>query len=116
MLVGVTIIKLTTIGAKSGKSRTVPLTCIPKDEDLVLIASNWGGKKHPAWYHNLKANPEVEVTRDNVSQTYRAFEVAGVEREDCWQTAVSVYPGYNAYARRVKDRSIPVIKLTPNDM
>ncbi len=113
ILAGVPIIKLTTTGAKSGKSRTVPLTCIPKGDDLVLIASNWGGQSHPAWYHNLSAHPQVEVTRDNVTKPYMATEVYGEEREGCWQTAVSIYPGYNAYATRVTDRTIPVIKLSP---
>lgn len=115
ILTGVPVIKLTTIGAKSGQPRTVPLTCIPKGKELVLIASNWGGKKHPAWYHNLKANPQAEVSYQGNVQRYLATEVFGEEREVCWQTAVSVYPGYKTYAQRVQNRSIPVLKLTPAD-
>ena len=113
ILGGVPIIELTTLGAKSGKRRTVALICIPQEEYLILIASNWGGQKHPAWYHNLKANPEAEVTLHDVTQHYVATEVFAEEREICWQTAVSIYPGYNAYAQRVNNRQIPVLKLTP---
>ena len=113
IIVGVPVIKLTTIGAKSGQPRTVPLTCIPQGDNLVLIASNWGGKNHPAWYYNLKANPNAEVSYQGNGQSYVAAEVFGEEREACWQTAVSIYPGYNAYAARVQNRSIPVLKLTP---
>ncbi len=113
ILTGVPIIKLTTIGAKSGQPRTVPLTCIPDEDTFILIASNWGGKKHPAWYYNLKAHPEVEVTLNNISQMYLAMEVFGKERDLCWNTAVSIYPGYVTYAQRVQNRQIPVIKLTP---
>lgn len=115
ILVGVPIIKLTTIGAQSGQPRTVPLTCIPHGGNLVLIASNWGGQKHPAWYYNLKAHPKAEVSWQGEVQSYAAVEVFGEEREACWETAVSIYPGYNAYAQRVQNRQIPVLKLTPTE-
>ena len=113
ILVGLPVIKLTTTGAKSGQPRTIPLTCIPDDDNLILIASNWGGDKHPGWYHNLTAHPDVIVTLNNVPQPYVAQEVFGDEREACWQTAVSIYPGYNTYAERVNKRNIPVIRLSP---
>lgn len=113
MLSGVPVLKLTTIGAKSNKPRTAPLVCIPDGQHIILVASNWGGKKHPAWYYNLKANPEAKITIGDRTLNYVATEVFGEERERCWDTAVSIYPGYNTYAQRVNNRQIPVFKLTP---
>ncbi len=59
---GVPTVILTTTGAKSGEPRTVSLFGIPRPDGVALIASNFGGQKHPAWYHNLKANPEATVS------------------------------------------------------
>ncbi|WP_420628672.1 nitroreductase family deazaflavin-dependent oxidoreductase [Candidatus Leptofilum sp.] len=113
LLAGLQILNLTTMGAKSGQPRTVPLLAIPfADNQLVIIASNWGQQKNPAWYYNILANPEVTVTRDGRSQPYLARETDGDERAACWQTAVETYPGYAAYKQRTS-RHIPVILLTP---
>ncbi len=108
LLSGLPIIQLTTIGAKSGRPRTVPLVGIPDGERLILIASNWGQAKHPAWYYNVKANPAVTITRDGVTRPYVAREVVGEERATCWGRAVAVYPGYWGYAARA-GRLIPVV-------
>ena len=91
----------------------MPLVAIPfGDNQLILIASNWGQQKHPAWYHNIVANPQVTVTRDGRFQPSLAHVTEGAEREACWQTAVQTYLGYNAYKQRTT-RQIPVILLTP---
>ncbi len=113
LLTGLQILSLTTTGAKSGQLRTVPLVAIPySDNRLIIIASNWGQTKHPAWYHNLVAQPQVTVTRDGRSQPYVAREATGTERDACWQAALQTYPGYAAYKQRT-ERQIPVIVLTP---
>lgn len=113
LLTGLPILALTTTGAKSGLPRTMPLVAIPhRDGQLIVIASNWGQQKHPAWYYNILAHPQVTVTRDGRSQPYLARETEGAEREACWQTAVQTYPGYTAYKQRTT-RQIPVILLTP---
>jgi len=113
LLTGLQIHSLTTTGAKSGQPRTVPLVAIPyNDNRLIIIASNWGQTKHPAWYHNLVAHPQVIVTRDGRSRSYNALETTGAERDICWQAALQTYPGYAAYKRRT-NRQIPVIMLTP---
>ncbi|MEZ4592497.1 MAG: nitroreductase family deazaflavin-dependent oxidoreductase [Chloroflexota bacterium] len=113
LLTGLQILSLTTTGAKSGLPRTMPLVAVPfGDNQLVIIASNWGQQKNPAWYYNILAHPEVTVTQDGRSQTYLARETEGEERAACWQTAVETYPGYPAYERRT-NRRIPVILLTP---
>jgi deazaflavin-dependent oxidoreductase (nitroreductase family) len=112
-LTGLQILSLTTTGAKSGQPRTVPLVGITHSEGrLIVIASNWGQAKHPAWYHNLVAHPQVTVTRDGRSQPYLARETIGPERDACWQAALQTYPGYAAYKQHTK-RQIPVIMLTP---
>ena len=81
-------------------------------EEIVVIASNFGQAKHPAWYHNVRANPEVEVSWDGGGGRYRAREATGEERERYWQKAVADYPGFAARRRRA-GRQIPVIVLSP---
>lgn len=115
IVAGVPVILVTTTGAKSGQPRTIPLLGIPDGENIILIASNWGGKKHPAWYYNLKANPVVQVTGGGQDGTYTAEEVGVGGRERCWQRALAYYPGYNAYERRANGRIIPIIWLTPSN-
>ena len=108
VLSGLPIIELTTTGARSGRPRTVPLVGIPDGERLILIASNWGQAKHPAWYYNVKAHPDVSVGRDGQTQRYVAREVTGEERDRCWARAVALYPGYRGYAERA-GREISVV-------
>jgi deazaflavin-dependent oxidoreductase (nitroreductase family) len=110
LVTGLPIIALTTTGARSGRPRTVPLVRVPDGERLILIASNWGQAKHPAWYYNVKANPQVTITRDGVTRPYVAREVVGEERAACWGRAVALYPGYRGYAERA-GREIPVVVL-----
>ena len=113
LLTGLQILNLTTTGAKSGRPRTIPLVAIPYSQNrLIVIASNWGQAKHPAWYYNILAHPQVLVTQNGRSQTHIARETNGAEREACWQAALQTYPGYAAYKQRTS-RQIPVIVLTP---
>ncbi len=111
LLTGLPLIQLTTTGAKSGQPRRVPLVGIPDGERLILIASNWGQAKHPAWYYNLRANPVAEVTRGGVTRTLTARELTGAERDAAWTRALALYPGYQGYADRANERDIPVIAL-----
>lgn len=112
---GLPTINLTTIGAKSELPRTVPLIGIEDGDQVILIASNWGSQRHPAWYYNLTANPEAELTRHGETKPYIAEEVTGAEREAYWQQAIQLYAGYNNYKERTKEsgRSIPIMRLTP---
>ena len=109
---GLPIITLTTTGAKSGKPRSVPLVGVPDGERLILIASNWGQARHPAWYHNVRANPEVTVFAedDPAGRLYGARELAGEERGAAWARVVRLYPWYAGYAAR-SGREIPVVVL-----
>lgn len=112
-LVGLPIVQLRTIGAKTNQPRSVPLVGIMDDENIALIASNFGGKHAPGWYHNLKAHPECEVLLDGRSRKYIAREADGDEYHHYWQMAVSLYAGYEKYKQRAAHRHIPVMVLEP---
>ena len=73
----------------------------------------FGNPDYPAWYYNLKANPEVTVSQDGKSRKFIARLVEGQERQECWQLAVHYYPGYQLYAQRTEGRKIPIIVLEP---
>ena len=115
LLTGLPVLTVTTIGARSGEPRSVMLVGVPDRERVILIASNWGRPHHPAWCHNLRANPETTLTYRGVSERYLARQVYGVERDACWNRAVHLYAGYEDYMRRVGGREIPVFLLTPKE-
>jgi len=104
---------LTTVGAKSGRSRTVALVYITDGDNLVLIASKGGNLRHPSWYLNLKANPEVEVFINGKVHNYIASDAEGDERDRLWRKALELYSGYGKYQKRAGDREIPVVVLRP---
>jgi deazaflavin-dependent oxidoreductase (nitroreductase family) len=107
------VVRLTTTGAKTGIERTVPLVGLRDGEEWVLIASNWGRDEHPAWYHNLRANPEVRLGHEGQTGRYVARVTTGGERDAYLELASEAYVGYDLYRRRSGDRSIPVVVLTP---
>ncbi len=113
LMAGLPVLTLTTIGAKSGQLRSVPLVGIPDGDKLVLIASNFGQAHHPAWYYNLKKHPQATVTMNERTGDYVACEAGGEEYERYWQQAVALYAGYAAYKTRTGGRQIPVVVLTP---
>lgn len=80
---------------------------------MVLIASCGGSPRHPAWYHNLKANPRCELLTRDGTESYVAREAAGEEREELWCRANTLYAGYDTYQTRTNGRRIPVTVLTP---
>jgi deazaflavin-dependent oxidoreductase (nitroreductase family) len=112
-IAGLPIIQLTAKGAKSGQWRTMPLVGVPDGEKFVLIASNFGQKHHPGWYHNLKTHPECQVRLNGRLQTCVARESMGDERERYFQLAVSYYAGYESYEARAVPRKVPVMVLEP---
>ena len=106
------VMLLTTIGAKSGERRTLPLLYLVDREGLVLIASNYGRTGHPAWYRNLVANPSVDVLAGKHSGAYTATEVTDpTERDRMWALALDQYAGYADYEKLAEDRTIPLIRL-----
>ena len=105
---------LTVRGRKSGAERTVPLVYFSDGDDVILMASSFGRPKFPAWYHNIKASPEVTLTAGGVSERYRATEVEGPERDALYEKAKGVYAGYGLYEERTAGvRRVPVLRLSP---
>ena len=113
-VMGMPVLELTTIGAKSGQKRTAMLTTPLSDGDsMVIVASRGGDPQHPAWFHNLKANPEVEVSlRGGKPKPMRARVATPEERERLWPQVVAKYKGYGDYQKRAT-REIPLVLLDP---
>ena len=107
------IVQLTTIGAKSGKKRIMPLIATINKNQIGLIASSFGRKNNPGWYYNLKANPECHISMNGRSGTYIAREAEGDEYDKFWKMGVSVYAGYETYKMYASHRHIPVMVLEP---
>jgi F420H(2)-dependent quinone reductase len=101
-------------GARSGRPREVPLLYMADGERIVLVASNAGNPRHPAWYHNVSAHPEVEVWARGRSGRYNAHTAEGEERERLWKLALDRYAGYDVYQSRAGDRRLPVVVLEPS--
>jgi len=109
------LVLMTVRGRKTGEPRTVPLVYFTDGEEVIVTASSFGRAKHPAWYLNLKANPEVELSARGRSGRYIARETEGVERERLFELATKLYAGYGLYAERAGNRTIPVMTLRPAD-
>jgi len=99
------------VGAKSGKKRTAPLLYIRDGDDLVIVASKGGYPKNPAWFYNLKANPDTTVQVGREKRRVRARVATDEERERLWPKAVASYAGYSDYQERSKGRKIPLVIL-----
>ncbi|HAV77485.1 MAG TPA: hypothetical protein DCX53_09030 [Anaerolineae bacterium] len=112
-LAGWTIIQLTTIGAKTGKKRMIPLIAALDEDKIGLIASSFGRMHNPGWYYNLKANPECFVELKGKTGVYIARETDGAEYEKFWRIGTSVFAGYEKYKVRAAHRRIPVMVLEP---
>lgn len=112
--IGLPLALLTTTGAKTGLQRTVALVSFNVGEDVILIASNGGSTRNPAWYHNLRANPQAQLYRQGKTQSYTAREADGEERDSLWAEAVRIYEGYEVYQQRAGKRRIPVMVLSPS--
>jgi len=105
-------VQLTTIGARTGAERTVPLRGHPHGEGLVIVASNWGGPRNPGWYHNLRAHPDVRVAIGGKGIAMRARVTSGAERERLFAAVKASAPQFGEYERKAK-RTIPIVVLEP---
>ncbi len=101
------------VGAKSGTLRTSPLLYFTDGDDVILVASKGGFPKHPAWFHNLKANPDTTVQVGGERRAVHARVANAEERERLWPEAVRSYGGYADYQARSKGREIPLVILEP---
>jgi deazaflavin-dependent oxidoreductase (nitroreductase family) len=108
------VLELTTTGRKSGQPRAVMLTTpLQEGDTIVVVASRGGDDIHPAWYHNLVANPDVEVAYQGASKRpFRASVASTDERARLWPQITSKYKNYAGYQTRTA-REIPLVLLTP---
>jgi len=100
------------VGARSGVKRTTPLVYVEDGPNLVIVASKGGHSRHPAWYHNLRANPDTTVQVGSRRRAVRARVATEQERPRLWPMAVATYGGYSGYQERTS-REIPLVVLEP---
>ncbi|WP_187590255.1 nitroreductase family deazaflavin-dependent oxidoreductase [Gordonia sp. OPL2] len=103
---------LTTTGRKSGEPRTAPLLYLRKGETFVLVASQGGLPKNPAWYLNLTADPAVSIQVGKDTHDLVARTASDSERAELWPELVSLYADFDTYAAWT-DRQIPVVICEP---
>jgi deazaflavin-dependent oxidoreductase (nitroreductase family) len=111
---GMPVIILTSKGARTGKLRKTPLMRVEHDGRYAAVASLGGAPRHPVWYHNLVAEPRVELQDGPARQDMVAREVEGQERDEWWERSVAAYPDYADYQAKT-ERRIPVFVLEPAD-
>jgi deazaflavin-dependent oxidoreductase (nitroreductase family) len=109
------VLKLTTVGRKSGEKRTVILTSPYQDGDNFLVVASKGGEPtHPAWFLNLRDEPSVEVElKGAAAAPMTARILSAEERETLWSTVTEKYANYAGYQEKT-DREIPLVMLEPN--
>lgn len=105
------LLLLTTVGAKSGESRTVPLVYTRDGDRYVIIASKGGAPTHPAWYHNLLAHPTVTLEVGEETFQADASVAEDAERRKLYDAQAEMMPAFAGYELKTT-RLIPVIKLT----
>lgn len=111
-LQGKPVVIVTTLGARTGKVRKIPLMRVEHGGRYAVVASQGGAPTHPVWYHNLKAHPRVELQDGPTKQELTAREVTGEEKAEWWERAVEAWPDYANYQTKT-DRQIPVFVLEP---
>src|SRR5918995_1568334 len=79
---------------------------------LVVIASNYGQRNNPSWYHNMRAQPRTTVQFDGVTREMTARELDGADRERWYERGIEIYPGWVQYRKRASHRNIPVMELS----
>jgi deazaflavin-dependent oxidoreductase (nitroreductase family) len=107
---GVPVLLLTTTGRRSGRSWTVPVMYQADGDRRVVVASNGGSARHPAWWLNLRSSPHASIQIGREAYPVAAVETEGDERERLWRRMADVYKGYDGYARKTT-RTIPVVVL-----
>jgi F420H(2)-dependent quinone reductase len=105
------LLVLTTTGAKTGQPHSTPMMYVPDGDRLLVIASNAGAPKHPDWYRNLLAHPEVTVEVEGEEYRATAVPLEGAEYADRWAAITSAYPFFVDHQAGVS-RRIPVVAVT----
>ena len=115
MFEGAPMILIHHVGAKTRTERVSPLVYFPEDGGrMLIIASKGGSPTNPDWYHNLKANPRINVEVGTQTFPVSAEELDPSERDQVWARLVAERPGFGEYQERTT-RTIPVVRLTPVD-
>lgn len=109
---GVPTCLLTTTGRKTGEARTKPLLYMRDGERVVLVASQGGLPKHPAWYHNIRENPDVTVQIGGEVRAMRAHTADEAERDELWPRLLEVYSDFDSY-QSWTERTIPIVVCRP---
>ena len=109
---GAPVLLLTTIGRRSGTPRTTPLLYLAEGEKLLVVASQGGMSRHPSWFRNLEAQPEVDVQIGSEHRKLRARRASDEEKAGYWPRLVAMYSDFDDYQARAP-RDIPVVILTP---
>ncbi len=104
------ILLVHTIGARSGKEHVVPMLCLPEGDTLYIFGSAYGSDRHPDWYYNLIANPDITIEKGTEIIPVRATETVGAERETIFARHSGRFPVFAEYERKT-GRKIPVIRL-----
>ncbi len=100
------------VGAKSGTRRTSPLGYVTDGGNFVIVASKGGNPKHPGWYHNLRAHPDVTIQVGSKRSEVHAHVANAEERKRLWPKVVAAYGGYAEYQKKT-EREIPLVVLEP---
>ena len=106
------VLALTTTGRKSGQPRCTAMGYLRDDDNVVVVASNSGLDRPPAWWLNLQANPDAEIDCAGERRTVRAREATTDEHERIWPRFVEQFPGFEGY-RSYTTREIPLVVLEP---
>ena len=112
VVAGLPVITIVTTGARTGRARAAHLLGIPFAGDLAVIGTRFGQKGTPGWYYNIRADPAIQVIYRDKKTEAVAREAQAEERQAIWEQARQIYAGYEAYARRIKDRKIHIMLLS----
>ncbi len=114
-LAGIPCVRITTKGRKTGLARTTTVQCVPVDDGLVLVGSNWGRRHHPAWSANLQAAERVTVRGHGEFFTATPRLLTGAERDRAWATVLAHWPNYQIAQDRAGARQFRLFLLTPTE-
>ena len=113
-ITGMPVMLLTTIGSRTGKARTIPITYVRSGDNYVLTASNGGSDKNPSWFINIQRNPEAYIRLGGKKMKAYAAMADGATRTLLWAQLISSAPWYANYQKRTK-RQIPMVILRLDD-
>lgn len=112
-LMKVDVLRLTTIGRRSGRRRSVLVACLPGDDGTIVIGGgNWGWDHDPGWLHNLRVQPQCEVQRGRTTRAMVATILEGPAADVARADLVAAYPHSQAYVER-RVRPVPAVRLSP---